>query len=84
MEEEVCACAGLQKTFSHDGSVAPEQGRCLDCSSLSPPSQSEKKCQTEAVSTNCAVLAFLVCVRSLQCCTPRIYLLFCILYQCHM
>ena len=61
-----------RKHFPHDDSVAPEQGRCPECSSLSPPSQSERKINADVVSTNCAVLAFLVCVRSLQCCTPRI------------
>ena len=61
-----------RKHFPHDGSAAPEQGRCPDYSSLSPPSQSEKNVNTEAVSSNCAALASLVCVRSMQCCTPRI------------
>ena len=40
---EVCVPALLyRKHFPHDGSAAPEQGRCPDYSSLSPPSQSEK------------------------------------------
>ena len=54
--------------------VSPEQGRCSECSNLSPPSQSKKKKNVNivAVSTNCVILAFLVSVRSMQCCTPRI------------
>ena len=73
MEEEVCVPVLVyRKHFPHDGSIVPEQRRCPDCSSLPPPSLTEKNVNTEAVSSNCAVLAFLVCVRSLQCCTPRI------------
>jgi hypothetical protein len=73
MKEEGCVPVLVyRKHFPHNRSMAPEQGRCPNCSSLSPPSWSERNVDTQVVSTNCAVLAFLVCVRSMQCCTPRI------------